>query len=943
MKLKITLLLAVLFSTRAAWAQEPFRIETDSFVLGIGPDAAVTEFSDRQSGVNYCKAAAGTRFASVRSGNQTFPADTARYASGLLTLGFKGLDGEAVLRVVPAHRRLGFEVASFTCKDADEFLFAAVPMTLEGKFTEPFAVSPLALALNTNCSQIPGLSPGLEGFTVCKRFGFTGAQGAIVGCATHELREALKEALQSSPGLAPAPLGGPWALDAPINQGSYLIAMDEYVTPENAGKWIAAARAAGATQIDFHGGKAFRWGDFEVNKSIYPQGRESLKAAVDAVHAAGMAAGLHTYAFFIDKESPWVTPVPDPRLATDAAFTLDGDIAADADTLVVEESTAGVSAVTGFQVRNSATLRLDDELITYTFVDQQPPFAFRGCVRGACGTKAAPHAKGTQAKHFKECFGLFVPQGDSTLFTEVARHTADLYNACGFDMLYLDALDGSDILEGPRYAWHYEALFVDELLRRVEKPPVMEMSTFSHHLWRARSRMQAWDCAQRWVKAFVDCHVADNRQWKAAFLPTHLGWWGNFDWSGIQPERTYPDDLEYVCAKALATDSSLSYLVGFSPEKLALGGTQRLAVIAQRYERLRSAGSVPQTIKDRLATPGQDFSLEMKEDGTPQFRPAAYLEHSVTAGTGDFTVDNPYAAQPLRLRIEALMVPAPYDAPDSAVLADTADPGAFGAVETQQGVTAAFTRENPEAVATLSAQNTNVERYRAWASARKDFTEPANLQNSGLGLWVVGDGQGEVLNVQVRSPYPLGGGFADHYIPVDFTGRRYFELVEPESEAMGRYEWAHTRRLNDMLSNPRGAIAVLYPMCHLWVDYGKIATLTVGVNNVPAGRSVQVGVGAIKALPLRKGKLVNPAVKLGGGLLTFPVTLDSGSYLEFLGSGRCKVYDEKGNDLGDVVPTGPIPELVSGHNALGFDCDARDGGTTRARLTVIAYGEPLRP
>jgi len=33
-----------------------------------------------------------------------------------------------------------------------------------------------------------------------------------------------------------------------------------------------------------------------------------VKAVIDKIHAAGMLAGLHTYAFFVAKDSPWVAP-----------------------------------------------------------------------------------------------------------------------------------------------------------------------------------------------------------------------------------------------------------------------------------------------------------------------------------------------------------------------------------------------------------------------------------------------------------------------------------------------------------------------------------------------------------------------------------------------------------------------------------------------------------
>lgn len=927
--------------------QDAAIIETDSFVVGVGIDGRVRNFVDRQSGADYSDREAGAPFAAIRAGAGTFPATSASYADGQLAVHFDGVDGHVVFRVVPAHRRLEFEVVSFACDSAEELVFARIPLTLKGSFTEPFGASPLAFNLKTNCQQIPGLNAGLTGFIACKRFGFVGAHGAIVAAPVSELRNALKDAVESASGLPKSPMGGPWALDAALNQGSYLIAMEEIVTEDNVGKWIEAARCVGASQIDLHGGHAFRWGDYEVNTDVYPRGPESLKAVVDAIHEAGLAAGLHTYAFFIAKDTPWVTPVPDPDLDADATFTLVDDIAENTDALVVEESTEAMSAVTGFQVRNSATLRIDDELITYTGVQKQPPFSFNGCVRGAHGTRAVRHSRGAKAQHLKECFGLFVPRGDSPLFAEVAHRTAALYNACGFDMLYLDALDGSDILAGPANAWHYEAAFVHELMRGLKKPPVMEMSTFSHHLWCVRSRMQAWDCPARGMKDFLDCHAANNVQWESAFLPTHLGWLGCFDWNGVQPERTLPDDLEYACAKALATGSSLSYIVGFTPENLKRGNRQHLAAIARRYEEVRRAGSVSDSIKARLAAPGEDFTLDVTADGRAQFRPVAYATHYVTAASdsGRVVFANPHGAQPLRLRIEALLGAAPGDAPNGAV-ADLGSVVECSHGETQQGVTATLEPTpagTSESEATLSVQNTGVESGRAWATFRKDFTSPVNLKNTGLGVWVVGDGQGEVLNVQLRSPVHAAGGIADHYIHIDFTGRRYFELIEPESKALGDYEWAHTRRMRDMLSNPIGIAGFLYPMFHIWVDYGQIASLTLGVNNVPAGRSVQVGIGPIKAIPLCTKKLVNPAISLGNSTLTFPVELESGSYLEFLAPDDCKVYDARGECLGNVTPSGSVPVVANGENALEFGCDLRAGAAARAKLTVIMQGEPLCP
>ena len=133
---------------------------------------------------------------------------------------------------------------------------------------------------------------------------------ALVAAPRDEFRTALQEAVEDAPDLPHSRLGGPWALDAPANRGSYLFNFDG-VTPANVDAWIALARRLGMTQIDFHGGSSFRFGDCRPAPTLYPGGRPDLKAAIDRLHAAGLMAGLHTYACFLAKDARWVTPVPD--------------------------------------------------------------------------------------------------------------------------------------------------------------------------------------------------------------------------------------------------------------------------------------------------------------------------------------------------------------------------------------------------------------------------------------------------------------------------------------------------------------------------------------------------------------------------------------------------------------------------------------------------------
>jgi hypothetical protein len=908
-------------------------VETSTLRLAVSGDARVVEFVDSQSGQNYV-AGEGGPCAWVRKANQLLPATSLSVVDSQWHVRFGESGMEAVLRPIAHPRHVVWEVVSLSSEDVEEFVFCDVPLKLQGAPAEPFAACALALNLKTNVAELPRPASRLR--AVCyPKFGCAGAAVAIVACPSAELRAALQEAVSAAPELPHSPLGGPWALDAPINRGSYLFNFDG-ITEENVDEWIALARSLGMTQIDFHGGSSFRFGDFRLNPTRYPQGRASMRAVIDKLHAAGIAAGLHTYAFFIAKDCPWVTPVPDPRLASDATFTLTEPLTAETDTMTVGESTRNVSAITGFFVRNSVTLRIDNELITYTGVRTEPPFGFIGCRRGANGTQAAAHAPGAKVHHLKECFGLFVPDPDTTLFTEVAAATADTFNDCGFDMIYFDALDGEDILGGAQWAWHYGSRFAYEVWQRLKKPALMEMSTFHHHLWCVRSRLCAWDHPTRSHKRFIDLHNADNENSRRMFLPGELGWWALKSWTGPQGEPTFADDIEYLMTKSLATNTGLA-LMGIDPTTAkTVPALPRLAAIIKRYEDLRHSGQVGATIAEQLRQPGAEFTLLGDVSAGWQFAPVDYAKHRVEEGGGPtaaWRATNKFAAQPLRLRIETLMAAGPYNAPENLTLTDFQSTTEFSQRAAQPNVTAELTTAvEPAQTGTVSGCYSAVSDCpspkAAWTMIAKPFAPPNNLSaHQALGVWIHGDGQGEILNFQLRSPEHLVGNLADHYVSIDFTGWRYCELIEPEGSRWSDYQW------------PYGNAYAIYRES---IQHSQISSLGLWYTNLPQGKKVTCYLSPIKALPLVATKLINPSVRVGDAQLTFPVEIDSGCYLEFNALDDCRLYGPQGGLLRTVEPTGTVPQLAPGDNSLEFRCDSPPGVRARAHVTVITQGEPLK-
>ena len=930
----------------------------DYLLLQLGEDGCTHGFIDIADGTNYCVEEPCAPVARVWLAGREFPATRINAAGENLELEFAGCDVRAVLRIAPQQRYFIIEVVRVD-GTPDQLVFADIRLLPEVYEDAPLAACALALNLQTNVLELP--QPNTRLRAICyPRFGLAGAKVAVIGCPRDELRPVMQEVVSAAPDLPHSPLGGPWALDAPINRGSYLFNFGG-LTEETVDDWIALARALGFTQIDFHGGNSFRFGDCRPNPQMYPNGRASLKAVIDKLHGAGIAAGFHFYSFFIDKACPWVTPVPDRRLGSDAAFTLPRPISDAADAVPVAESTAKMSAVVGFFVRNSNTLRIDDELITYSGVASGEPFGFSGCTRGACGTRPSAHAAGAKAYHLTECYGYFAPDPESTLFTEVADRIADAYNECGFDMMYLDALDGEDVLGGWDAGWHYGTKFVFELWKRLRKPPLMEMSTFRHHLWFVRSRNGAWDHPTRSYKQFIDNHCEANKLNARMFLPSELGWWALLQWSGHDRVPTYPDDIAYLCCKAIGTDTGMA-LMGIEPATLKSNpGLQRLAEMIRRHETLRLSGSVPESVKAALREPHVQFELVDLPDGSEALRRVEYdtcVVSMIDNQIQSWSTENIFRDQPLRVRIEALKSAGAYAARENILLTDFAHGEKLGPCRTADGVEANFQpltlirTPDGEAAASYTARSASAWREQGtWAIVRKKFDPPIDLsKHQALGLWVYGDGLDEVLNVQLRSPTALSTAIGEHYVVIDFTGWRYFALIEPESERFQEYVWPEPEmpwdspvKQLEQVETPQHWVSGRYEVYRENVHYPVIDTLSLMFNNLPGGRRVMCHIGPIKALPVVDRVVSNPSVRMREGFLALPVELASGQYLEFEGK-EGLVYAPDGRILSRAKPLAKPPLVRAGMSRISFACDTAAGTPTpRARVSIITHGNPLRP
>lgn len=776
------------------------------------------------------------------------------------------------------------EIDSVSSEDFLNLEFGRVTLKPDYASPEAFGFSSLILAINTDVVEYPGRASRL-GARVWGEIGVKGAKAAFVGVPEKQMRGVMQgvttmilEKQAADPEyykIAPPVnrFGGGFAMDIPKNHGSYIITSTP-IKAEEVEEWANHLGQFGVNQIDFHQGNPFRQGDFHFKDAAYPNGVADFRRMTDELKKHGMMAGLHTYSEFVVNGSKYLTPVPHKDLDVMNTYTLTEDLTAESKDVPVEESTENIEFVLAYTRRNSHYVRIDDELLEFTELGTN---GFLKCKRGACGTVVAEHKKGAKVDHLSQYFfSYFCPNPKSDLFLEIARNTAKTYDEGGFSMIYLDALDGtSGILGEKRYlCWYYDALFVREILRNIKsEPPLLEYSTMHPSLWAARSRMGAWDSPSRGYLHFFKWHFQSNNQSaEKCYLPGQMGWFAvcparkttyarNF-----QCKTLFREDLDYLGSKILAHDAGLSYL------DISLGQLVPAAwengQILKTYDLLRRDHYFPAEVCEKVLDPEKHFRL--MKDGEKYVMAEARYTSLATEKTDEapsvVKVENPFRAQKPYIRIENRYALEAYDAENSEELL------AFDETKPAQTITSRV----------VEAPYLNL------------------TQKLGMGIWIYGDGQGQLLNIRVYSPYHLHTAFADHYAVLDHKGWKYFEFAEAENGKYGFKQWPSGR-------------SGLYDELRSSVRYDNIEKIYVMVEGPTDGLKFRT----LRAIPIVETELTDPAFELAGQKVTLKGSIPSGCYAEITAeSDEILVKDPAGNVLGQLTAEGELPQIPTGESEL---------------------------
>lgn len=929
-------------------AKELLSLKTRNATIRIGDDASILSLTEDASGRELIAQSAPMVTVQQVSG-RTLQARRMHISDGLLVAEFPQAGGSVSLRMEAKDDYFVVTPVAVDVADVQRLTLlqlAPEPHQYIGSMaglasddTSGVCLRSLAVEVGVSFSGRPVRMQA----TTTAEHGLTGHSVGLAAGPRAQLIPMLR-AMAKNELVPQSDFGGPWAIGAEPVRGSYLFAD---LAAKDTDAWIDLARRGGFTNIHLHG-----WwqslGHYQPRTAYFPNGLSDMKTTAERIRAAGLIPGFHTLTACISTNDPWVTPAASPDLIASQSYTLSKPNSATDTTILINEPPATGHDLIWSYSGNGNALRLGSELVRYSRISHTAPYAFLECERGAFGTKTAAHPQDTAVDYLRQRYLAFYPEPDSPLAGELADQIAQVYNECGLRMIYFDGSEGM----GSRYG-------IDAMRWAIFKrlnSAITEASEWGHNSWWFHSRLGAWDHPIWGMKQFHDAHIRLASQFRMSeLLEPQLGWW-----APRGPSETarghFPDEMEYFAAKNLSIDGPMSIQGVHASGKPWNARMEEQLTILGWYERIRLARYFDESTLQRLREPGREFRLRLDDNGAWKLTPAHFASHRVSRGNSEssaeiasapaeslrrdqWTVENPSPSQPLRMRLEALYSVADYENDQAVVLADFADLEKLNNRRDAAGVKSQLELETGDVRAAghslrFRATNSGDTSRGAWSQIGTTYKHPyfSILPGDAMGLWVKGDGSGALLNIQVRTPREHLGGLSDHYVDLDFVGWRYVELLfrERDAERSSDYVWPY---------DVSGGSHAVY---RNGLDRAHVSEVNVFLNEIPAKGQVDILLSPIHSLASRKAELSNPTLQVGSHSITFPVTMQSGQYIELENVEDCVLYDERGELLQRFQPRADtFPTFAHGSNSLSFACTASPDSSARAEVTVISLGTPF--
>ena len=425
--------------------------------------------------------------------------------------------------------------------------------------------------------------------------GITGSKIALFACKPDEILNTISD-IEIREGLPHPLIDGEWTKTSTKASSSYIITN---FSENSIDKAIELTKKTGLKYLYHYGNTFVNWGHFDLNKKHFPNGIAGLRTCVDKAKAQGISLGTHVLSNFISTNDPYVTPVPDKRLAKVGSSTIKGNIDSKQNTITIDNPDFFN------QIQNSSlkTVMIGDELIRYENITDKAPWKLLNCQRGAFGTKASTHIAGdTISKLADHPYKVFLSNADLT--KEIAKNIASLYNKTGMRQISFDGLEGNRStglgVYGESlmpYTWYNE--LSDELKEHL----IIDASRTTHFFWHIFTRMN-W--GEPWHAGFRESQVKNrmNNQayFKRNFMPGMLGWFK-------MTPQTSIEDIEWLLARAAAYDAGFAFVVNENTLG-ENGNTEKILKLIKEWETIRMANRFPEKQKALMRDLNTEYTLK---------------------------------------------------------------------------------------------------------------------------------------------------------------------------------------------------------------------------------------------------------------------------------------------------------------------------------------------
>jgi len=475
--------------------------------------------------------------------------------------------------------------------------------------------------------------------------GVTGSKIALFGSPA-DLALSILGKIEIEENLPHPVIDGEWGK---ISQGATAAYLIVDFGEENLDDALNLVRKAGLRYL-YHGSPFTNWGHFDLREELFPENWESLKKCVEKAEKMGIRIGVHTLSNFITTNDPYVTPIPDPRLARVGESKLVKDI----DETSTEIDIESPGFFNQMENNNLHAAIIGDELIRYNRVSENPPWKLLQCQRGAFATQASSHEAGsTIGKLMDHAYKTFLT--DNSLSEEMAKRIADLFNQTGLRQISFDGLEGNWSTGMGQYGrQRFVKFWYDHLNPELQGKVITDASNPGHFFWHMFTRMN-W--GEPWYAGFresqTQLRLLNQDFFYRNLMPAMLGWFR------MSPE-TSMEDIEWLLARAAGFDAGFCLVT--SPAIVDKNGHgEEILKAIKDWEILRMNTAFNDTQKRLMKDINREFHLEKLTENSWQWIPVhANLnnEHKRSekqpgepAGTV-FSFTNPYGEQPLQYTIK---------------------------------------------------------------------------------------------------------------------------------------------------------------------------------------------------------------------------------------------------------------------------------------------------